>query len=165
VTGVMVLARTSKAAARLTEQFRSRAVEKVYWALVEGSPPQAVDCHDFLIKNDRQQRMVVCDPQMVGAQEARLHLHRLAAGRGLTLVEIVLETGRKHQIRVQLSSRGWCVLGDRKYGSHFDWPLGIALHARRLRFEHPTRHEMLDFVAPLPAAWQRRGVGETGQID
>ena len=74
------------------------------------------------------------------------------------LLEIALETGRKHQIRVQLAERGWPVVGDRKYGSHRRFPSGIALHARRIEFTHPTRGESLIFEAPCPAGWREFGV-------
>jgi len=84
-------------------------------------------------------------------------LERLARG---TLVEVQLETGRKHQIRVQLASRGWPVLGDRKYGARREFGLGIALHARRLTIEHPTRRGTVEITAPLPPSWRMLGLKE-----
>ncbi len=83
---------------------------------------------------------------------------RLAELTAGTLVEVQLETGRKHQIRLQLSGRGWPILGDRKYGSAHPFAAGIALHSRRLVFTHPTRDERIELVAPLPAAWLKAGV-------
>jgi 23S rRNA pseudouridine1911/1915/1917 synthase len=156
VTGVVLLARTSKAARRLTEQFRTRTVEKVYWALVEGSirPAQGV-CEDWLAQDERHRRMHIVGPTVAGAQQARLSYRRLAALEGTSLLEVILETGRKHQIRLQLAERGWPVLGDCKYGSRRPWPSGIALHARRLVVAHPIGGDSLTFEAPPPDAWKR----------
>jgi len=156
VTGVGLLARTSKAARRLTEQFRSRAVEKVYWALVEGTMrPASGNCVDWIAPDDRHRQMHVVGPTMPGAQEARLGYRRLALFEGCSLLEVTLETGRKHQIRLQLSERGHPILGDRKYGSCQAWPAGIALHARRLAVIHPTGGSSLTFEAPPPGPWKR----------
>jgi 23S rRNA pseudouridine1911/1915/1917 synthase len=160
VSGVLPLARTSKAAARLNEQFRERTVEKIYWAIVEGTPPAELRCVDRLALDERRGRMTTVGPGDVAGQEAVLTLRSLRPLGTATLVEIVLETGRKHQIRVQLSERGWPVLGDRKYGSRRDFPVGIALHARRITFEHPTRREPVVVVAPCPAAWGKFGIVE-----
>lgn len=110
-SGVVVFARTSKAAARLAEQFRGRSVEKEYWALVEGrvnSP--GGEYWDWIVKDERQQRMVIVRENQPGRREARLSYRRLKVLADTTLLEIRLETGRKHQIRVQLASRsppGW----------------------------------------------------------
>jgi 23S rRNA pseudouridine1911/1915/1917 synthase len=161
VSGVVLFARTSKAASRLTAQFRTREVEKTYWALVAGSAPPAADCTDWMIKDERHRRMHLATAAQPGAQEARLSYRRLAQLPRATLLEIALETGRKHQIRLQLSSRGLPILGDRKYGSRDTFPAGIALHSRRLQFVHPTRGQPIELVAPLPASWRRYGVDES----
>ena len=159
VTGVVLIARTSKAARRLTEQFRSRAVEKVYWALVEGViEPAEGQCVDWLGKDKRHRRMWIVGPTMPDAKQARLTYRRIAQLQDSSLVEVALNTGRKHQIRLQLAHRGYPILGDRKYGSRHPWPLGIALHARRLVFAHPVKGESMQFDAPLPEAWRRFGV-------
>jgi len=159
VTGVVLLARTSKAARRMTEQFRTHAVEKVYWAIVEGIvEPEAAECVDWLRQDERHRRVHVVGPTAPGGQEARLAYRRLRSWNGLSLLEVVLHTGRKHQIRVQLAHRGWPVLGDRKYGSRRAFPEGIALHARRLTVSHPTRGDCLPFEAPLPRAWASVGI-------
>jgi 23S rRNA pseudouridine1911/1915/1917 synthase len=161
VTGVVVLARTSKAAARLNEQFRGRSVDKLYWAVVEGEvAPRDMACRDFVVADDRHRKMRTADRATPGAVEARLvvrGLKRLAAG---TFVEVRLETGRKHQIRLQRASRGHPIVGDRKYGSHRPLATGIALHARRLAFRHPVRDEVIDIVAPLPKSWRALGVND-----
>jgi 23S rRNA pseudouridine1911/1915/1917 synthase len=154
VTGVVVLARTSKSARRLTEQFRSREVVKVYWALVEGLwEPVEGALTQWIVHDDRAERMRIVGPAAAGAQEARLSYRRLQTMRGVSLLEVELHTGRKHQIRAQLADRGHPILGDRKYGSHREFRGGIALHARRLAFQHPVRDERIELVAHLPPTW------------
>lgn len=159
VTGVVLFARTSKAAARLTEQFRTRAVRKLYWAIVSGAIQPAIgECIDWIVKDERHRRMHVAAAGTPGAQEARLSYRLLSLPERRSLLEISLETGRKHQIRLQLAHRGFPVLGDRKYGSREPFPTGIALHARQLAFRHPTQGLEITLVAPLPPAWWRYGV-------
>lgn len=162
VTGVVVFARTSKAAARLSEQFREGTVQKRYWAIVERPPaPPQGRCEDRLVRADRQRKVHVVDEDddADDARPAALEyrtLRRLPGGP--TLLEIRLLTGRKHQIRVQLASRGWPILGDKKYGARSTFPGGIALHARQLTIDHPVRHEPLELVAPPPSSWSSAGV-------
>ena len=95
----------------------------------------------------------MAQPDTVGAKESRLTYTTLRTVARGWLVEIRLETGRKHQIRVQFASRGWPILGDEKYGSTRDWPEGIALHSRQLNFVHPVSGSPISLVAPLPKAW------------
>jgi len=155
VTGVVLLARTSKAAARLTEQFRSHSVEKVYWAVVENRiRPPAAECVDWIRHDERHRCVRIAAPGDPGAKEARLGYRALGEVGPDSLVEIEPITGRKHQIRIQLSRRRHPILGDRKYGSRRRWPLGIALHARRLVVVHPVRGELLVLEAALPPSWQ-----------
>jgi 23S rRNA pseudouridine1911/1915/1917 synthase len=179
VTGVVLIARTSKAAARLTEMFREREVEKTYWAVVDGpvDPPSGRLVH-YLRKDERHRWMHVTGDGAAGAQRAEL-AYRVLAGRerggdketgrqgdtsgidfslspslrSAMLLEIQLLTGRKHQIRVQLADAFCPIVGDRKYGSQRRFPLGIALHSRRLTFEHPVRKLPLTIEAPLPPSW------------
>lgn len=155
VSGVVLFARTSKAAARLTEQFREREVEKTYWAIVSGRPsPPAGLCVDWLMHDERHRRVHVVAPRSAGAQEARLRYRTLEHAGSHTLLEILLETGRKHQIRVQLARLGHPIVGDIKYGSRESFAAGIALHARRLACEHPVKKSRIEIEAPLPRSWQ-----------
>ena len=159
VSGVVLLARTSKAARRLTEQFRTRVVEKLYWAIVEGvvTPPSG-EYADWIGRDDRLRRTNVVRQSLPGAKEARLRYRRLETIGNNSLLEIELETGRKHQIRLQLGQRGHPVLGDRKYGSRREFPVGIALHARRLVVTHPVKDERLELEAAVPSVWGKFGV-------
>lgn len=163
VTGVVLLARTSKAAGRLAKQFRERDLEKIYWALVTGEVvPSTGRLTDFLRKDERHRRMHITAPQTPGAQVAELSYRvlgggpdepRLVESASATLLEVRPLTGRKHQIRVQLSQAGFPIVGDRKYGSTRQFPAGIALHARRLVIEHPVSRIQLAIEAPPPRAW------------
>lgn len=156
VTGVVLLARTSKAAARMTEQFRTHVVQKTYWTLVEGIPsPPSSTYTNWLIQDERHRRMHVVEADHLGAKEARLAYRTLSSDGRTALLEVELETGRKHQIRLQMAHHGHPVVGDRKYGSELKFPSGIALHARRLVVAHPVRGEALVFEAPLPKSWPR----------
>jgi 23S rRNA pseudouridine1911/1915/1917 synthase len=190
VTGVVLLARTSKAARRLTEQFRAHAAKKIYRALVEGAIEPAVGRYvDWLAEDERHRRMHVVGPEHASraapadadtfgsmaapgaaacpssaghtagrgarpaAKEARLAYRRLATVGGSSLLEVEPQTGRKHQIRLQLAYHGHPVVGDRKYGSRLRFPLGIALHSWRLSVAHPVGGQRLDLEAPLPKTW------------
>ncbi len=151
VSGVLVLARTSKAAARLNDQFRERTAKKVYWAVVEEAPaPPASELTDWLKKDEKTQRMAVVSRHTIGAQKAKLTYRTLNNQPQAYLVEVQLETGRKHQIRVQLAHLGCPILGDHKYGSRRKLAAGIALHAYALEIIHPVSKEVLRFTAPLP---------------
>jgi 23S rRNA pseudouridine1911/1915/1917 synthase len=158
VSGVVVFARTSKAAARLSEQFRTRAVGKIYWAVVSGQPDKNASCVDWLVKDEARQRMRVADEQTAGAQLARLTYRRMQRLPRGWLLEIELETGRKHQIRVQLAARGLPILGDIKYGSREPFAGGVALHARLLELTHPTQPKKVSLMAEPPAAWRLLGI-------
>ena len=153
-SGVVVLARTSKAASRLSDQFRRRAVEKRYLAVVGGRLEGAGRRVDWLAAGGGG--VAVAAESAPGAKRAALAWRSLARDGGRTLVEVGLETGRKHQIRVQLAALGAPIVGDIRYNGAaepFADGRGIALHAYRLAFEHPTRREPLAFTAPPPLAW------------
>ena len=150
VSGVVLFARTSKAASRISEQLRSRSVEKIYLALVHGevSPPSG-SLHAFLKKGEKKVR-----PAGEGeaqAKKASLTYKMLATEKGKTLLEIQLHTGRKHQIRVQLAGLGHPVEGDVKYGAPYALSGGaIRLAALSIAFKHPTRDERITIEAPAP---------------
>lgn len=155
VSGVLLFARTSKGAARLAEQFREGTVEKVYWAVVEGEvQAQAGTLEDWLLKNDK--RVEVVPPQTAGAKQALLHFQKKGSHRGLTWLEIRPQTGRTHQLRVQLAHHGHPIYGDAKYGSVRIFGNAIGLHARSLTFLHPVRYEPVTLTADPPAKWRGR---------
>jgi 23S rRNA pseudouridine1911/1915/1917 synthase len=170
VSGVVLFARSTKAAQRLAEQFRDRTVTKVYWAAVEGTvqPTEGV-WEDWLRKLPEEARTEVTEPHAPRSKPAVLRYRQLGSGPETTLLDIRPETGRMHQIRVQAASRGWPVTGDVLYGSRR--PFGppaelprdrvIALHARRLTFLHPIRYEPVTVEAPVPAWWAEVGGEET----
>lgn len=150
-SGVVLFARTSKAAARLTKQFRDRTIEKTYLAIVEGNPgPGDTELVDWLIKDEARNVVSVAEPGTAGAKESRLRYRVLKRNGERRLLEVRPLTGRSHQIRVQLSSRNMPIVGDRKYGSRVGLGGKIALHAASLTFKHPTRREMMTLTAALP---------------
>ena len=162
VTGVLLVARTSKAAARLTRQFQQSAVRKEYLAVVEGSLPRSSDeLVDWVRKDERHRRMHIASAEAAGAREARLRYRMLKKFPQDSVLSVELVTGRKHQIRLQLSHLGNPVRGDRKYGARQPFPAGIALHASRLELNHPVRQQRVILTAPLPKSWRTAGYGET----
>jgi 23S rRNA pseudouridine1911/1915/1917 synthase len=162
VSGVVLLARTSKAAARLTEQFKERSVQKTYWGVVEGAiKPAAGELTNWVAPDERHRKMHIVAGPRPDAREAKLAYRLLRPTPDGSLVEIELHTGRKHQIRLQLAHHGFPIVGDRKYGARQKFPAGIALHARRLVVTHPVKqHTRVELVAPLPPCWRRYGVVE-----
>jgi len=162
VAGVMVFARTSKAAARLSAQVRARRVRKRYLAVVEGRLPAGEGrlC-DLLERGEHAGRVVAVAGPLT--REARLTYRVQALSDGRSLVAVELETGRKHQIRIQLAHAGCPIVGDVRYGASAPLPGGpIALLARAIEFEHPTRPERLAFASPLPLGWPWPGAEAEG---
>jgi 23S rRNA pseudouridine1911/1915/1917 synthase len=157
VSGVLLFARTSKAASRLAKQFREGSVEKTYWAVVEGEVHTlAGSLEDWLLRDRSEGRVEVVAPRQLRARQSLLHFQRKAVYGGLTWLEIRPQTGRRHQLRVQLAHHGHPIYGDAKYGSVQTFGLAIALHARALTFLHPVRYEPVTLTADPPRAWRGR---------
>ena len=154
VSGVMVFARSAKAASILSEQIRERQFDKEYLAVVHGHPDETGTLTDLLGRDNARRITYVADAPAKGVQEARLSYQVLASRGDLSLVKIQLHTGRTHQIRVQFSSRGWPLAGDRKYGIE-DGFEHIALWSHRISFRHPETDESLEFshLPPHTAPW------------
>ena len=151
VSGVVVFARTSKAASRLSKQFKERSTEKIYTAIVEGEIPAE---GDWL---DKVARRGVTSYIAKGGEgsPADLHFTRLSYKDGFSLVRIRLGTGRHHQIRIQFASRGYSIVGDFRYGSSLKFgDRAIALHSSSLSITHPTTKEEMTFTAKPAANWQ-----------
>lgn len=157
VSGVLLFARTSKAAARLAEQFREGTIEKIYWAVVEGEvASSAGSLEDWLRKDEAAHRVRVVEPRERGARQALLHFTTRAVHEGLSWLEVRPQTGRTHQLRVQLAHHGHPIFGDARYGSIHTFGDTIALHARSLTFLHPIRYEPITLTAELPRSWRGR---------
>jgi len=152
VSGVVLLAKTSKALSRMNELFREREIEKVYWAVVRGKPEsEEGNLVHYLKKNEKENRSYTVKEGIGGALRAELGYKILKAGDNYSLLEIKPLTGRHHQIRVQLSSMGCPIAGDVKYGDRRgNDDKSICLHARQLNFMHPVQKESLSISANPP---------------
>ena len=149
-SGVVVFALTSKAAKRLSEQFREGNVRKIYWALVQGKTPTEGTLVDRIRRHGPKSHI----SKGTDGQYAELSFRRLRYRKGMSWIEIELATGRHHQIRVQFAHRGHPVIGDFRYGSKIKFgQRALALHARSLTISHPTRKEEMTFVAGLEPFW------------
>ena len=151
VSGVVLLAKTSKALSRMVEKVRTRDFEKHYWAVVKNAPPKQADIlENWLVKNEERNKSYVFGSARPNAKLARLEYHELAVSSGgYHLLDINLHTGRHHQIRCQLANIGCPIKGDLKYGAERSNPDGsISLHAHTVSFEHPVRHERITITAP-----------------
>lgn len=155
VTGVVLFARTSKAASRLSRQFRAGTVVKFYLVVVEGAPEPAAGelSHELAGSGDARGVTRVSPSVFEGSKSARLRYRVIGRAARRSLLEVELLTGRRHQIRAQLAAAGWPILGDRKYGARQPAPPGIALHASRLEFAHPIGGAAVRLEAPLPPGW------------
>ncbi len=153
VAGLVVFARTSKALTRLNDMLRKGDIHKTYWALVEGRPEQESDTLENWLKSDgRLNKTFVSSEKDPEAKKSTLRYRTIATGDRYTLLEVELLTGRKHQIRAQLSAIGHPIKGDLKYGARrSNRDGGISLLARRIQFEHPVSHKAIDLTAaPTP---------------
>lgn len=152
VSGLVIFAKTSKALSRLNEMFRTGQVKKTYWAVVKNNPPaQAGTLVHYLTRNEKQNKSTAYISPRTGAQRAELDYALIATGDNYKLLEVDLKTGRHHQIRCQLAKMGCPIKGDLKYGAERSNPDGgISLHARRVCFEHPVSHVVVDVIAPVP---------------
>lgn len=150
-SGVIVFARTSKAAGRLSGQFKNRTVSKRYVALVEGRLQGSGTCEGYIAKIHERPKIVEANVQ--GAKHARLAWRATACDRSTSLVDVDLHTGRPHQIRLQLSEMGHPIVGDLRYGAatEFDGK-NLALHSYSLALDHPTRKNRMSFT-DTPREW------------
>lgn len=149
VGGVMVFARSKKAASLLSQQIRERQFEKEYLAVVHGTPPKSGTLTDLLGRDKARRITYVAEAPGEDIKEAKLDYQVLSACNGLSLVSIQLYTGRTHQIRVQFQSRGWPLVGDKKYGLPED-DCPIALWSHRLKFTHPETGVAMEFTCEPP---------------
>ena len=150
VSGVMVFARTSKAASRLSEQIRTRKVEKLYRCVVSGVLEGSGRLENYISKDEDRNIVTVTDSEKPGFKASYLDYRAIASKNGMTLVEVKLGTGRSHQIRAQMAHNGYPLVGDQKYGQKDDRCKDIALESFKLSFEHPVKREFIAFEAPMP---------------
>ena len=159
VSGIVLFAKTSKALPRLNKLFAEHEkVKKTYWAIVANKPPQeSGTLTHWLTRNEKTNTAKAYDREVPNSKKAVLDYQLLAASDRYFLLEIILHTGRHHQIRCQLAKIGCPIKGDLKYGAPRSNPDGsICLHARHLELEHPVSHETLSITAPVPqdALWR-----------
>ncbi len=149
VSGVMVFAKTSKAASRLSNQVRERTFQKIYIAVVQGRPPNSEGKLIHYLKKDEKTNTSFCvDKSDFGAKEAILDYQLKGQANGYSLIQIKLQTGRSHQIRVQFNEIGCPLYGDQKYGARtHDSGQQIALWSMMVGFHHPTSKKELQFHA------------------
>lgn len=148
VSGVMILAKTSKAASRISEQIRKRVVKKRYLAIVEGTPGKQGVLTHYLVKNHNTNFVQAVSENIKNAKKAELMYRTLDSGNGLSLIQVSLITGRAHQIRVQFAEVGTPLWGDQKYGKGIESE--IALHAYQFEVNHPTLKKTQIFQSNPP---------------
>lgn len=153
VSGVVVLARTSKSLERMNALFRDKETKKTYWAIVKNKPKKSEDTLvHWLLKDEKKNKTTFFTRETPGALRSELSYKVLGTEKSHWLLEVNPITGRPHQIRVQLASIGCSIRGDVKYGYETPSTDGrsISLHAKSLEFIHPVKKEMMKFQAPLP---------------
>ena len=157
VSGIVVFARTSKGASRLSEQFRKQTTKKIYRVLVEGTPQPQQACLTHYLRKEKSLKATVFPRATPNTKEALLDYEVIETLQNTSLLDIHLHTGRFHQIRAQLAFIGHPIVGDKKYGAHSALPEGqIALHAQRMLFNHPASKEEIIIDCPPPKNWPRR---------
>ncbi len=151
-SGALIMARTDKALSRLNKMLTKHEIKKVYWAIVEKAPKvEASELINFIKKNPKNNKSYVVTKNTEGAKEAILNYKLIASSDNYHLLEVVLQTGRHHQIRTQLSNIGCIIKGDLKYGSkRNNKDASISLHARHLSFIHPVKKNIIEITAPIP---------------
>jgi len=151
-SGVVMFAKTSKALPRLNKMFVNKETQKTYWALVKQEPPKNQDTLiHWLRKNPKNNKSTAYPNEVPEGKKAILHYQVIKKLDNYFLIEVALETGRHHQIRVQLASIGCPIKGDLKYGfDRSNKDASISLHARNLHFTHPVSNETINVTAPLP---------------
>lgn len=152
-SGIVIYARTSKALERLNKMLRDKTIKKTYWAVVQQAPKKTSNTlTSYLKKNPKNNKSTAYSTEISGSKKAVLHYKTLKNLDNYSLVEVDLETGRHHQIRVQLSSIGSIIKGDLKYGAKRSNKDGsIHLHARKIEFTHPVSKELIKITAPTPS--------------
>ena len=152
VGGVMLFAKTSKAASRISNEIRKQAMERKYLAVVEGTPKKkSGELNHFLYKDKEKNIVHAVGKNHPQAKRAILHYEVVATSKGFSLLSVELYTGRPHQIRVQLAENGTPLYGDQKYGSKNNRPgMQIALWAHQLTVKHPTKDEQVHVVSEPP---------------
>lgn len=157
VGGLVIFAKTSKALERLNKMLREGEIHKTYWALVEGTPKESeATLRNFLKSDGKLNKTFVSKKTDAEAKESILNYKTLATGERYSLLEIKLLTGRKHQIRAQLSNIGHSIKGDLKYGARRSNTDGsISLLARKISFVHPVSKQNIELEAPLPPLFQK----------
>lgn len=152
VSGVVLFARTSKALARLNKMFKEKTIHKSYWAVVKNQPPHESDTLiHYLKRNTEKNKSFAHDKEVPDSKMAALYYRIISASQNYFLLEVILKTGRHHQIRAQLAKIGCPVKGDLKYGFDRSNPDGsIHLHARKVTFVHPVSLEKIEIIAKPP---------------
>lgn len=153
VSGIVLFAKTSKALTRLSNMFRDKTIEKIYWAVVKTPPKdERGTLIHYLARNRKQNKSYAYDKEVKESKYSELDYRLIASIDRYYLLEIVLKTGRHHQIRCQLAKIGCPIKGDLKYGfPRSNENAGIDLHARKVKFIHPVKLEQTEIIAPTPS--------------
>ena len=152
VGGAIVFAKTSKAASRLSDQLRRRVIEREYLGVVRGKVKrEEAQLENYLLKDNQKNEVSIVSKDIKNSKKAILNYKKIKEEKELSLLKVKLETGRSHQIRVQLAGIGHPLFGDQKYGSNIN-KIGqqIALWSHKLKFKHPTKDEMVEVISYPP---------------